>query len=62
MGQDMSKYYAVANGRKTGIFRSYDDVKPLVSGFPNAKHKSFKTLSEAQDYLNGVVPDKIPNL
>ena len=48
----MSKYYAVANGRKTGIFESWDEVKPLVNGFPSAKYKSFQTYREAEAYIN----------
>lgn len=46
------KYYAVLSGRQTGIFSSWEIVKPLVSGYPGAKHKSFKTLDEAKSYLN----------
>ena len=47
----MSKYYAIAKGRKTGIFRSWSEVKPLVDRYPNAKYKSFKTEKEAQQFL-----------
>jgi hypothetical protein len=35
-------WYAVAVGRKTGIFSSWADVQPLVTGFPGAKHKRFR--------------------
>lgn len=48
----MSKYYAVSNGRQTGIFRTWDETKVLVDGYSGAKYKSFKTLKEAQTYLN----------
>ena len=48
----MSKYYAVANGRKVGIFRSWDETKALVNGYKGAKYKSFKTQQEAENYLN----------
>lgn len=47
----MSKYYVVAKGKKTGIFKTWTEVKSLVIGFPGSKYKSFKTLSEAQTYL-----------
>ena len=47
----MEKYYAVANGRETGIFRSWAETEKQVKGFPKAKYKSFKTLAEAQTYL-----------
>jgi hypothetical protein len=33
---------ARAVGRKTGIFSSWADVQPLVTGFPGAKHKRFR--------------------
>ncbi len=61
MGQEMSKYYAVANGYQTGIFRTWEETKPLVNGYSGAKYKSFKTLEEAQQYLNGTTPDKVTN-
>ena len=47
----MSKYYAVARGKQIGIYRSWDEAKPLVNGFAGAKYKSFKTLKEAQEYI-----------
>jgi ribonuclease HI len=64
MGQDMStKYYAVAKGRKVGIFTTWSDVEPLVKGYSGAKYKSFKKFQDAQDYLADVLPEnkKIPN-
>ncbi len=47
----MNKYYAVAKGRKIGIFNSWDEVKILVNGFPDAKYKSFQTFLEADKYI-----------
>ena len=50
----MSKYYAVVNGRRPGIYSSWDGwhgAKEQVNTFPNAKHHSFATLEEAQDYM-----------
>lgn len=47
----VKKYYAVAKGKDTGIFGSWDDVKPLVMGFPSAVHKSFPTWQEAAAYM-----------
>lgn len=46
-----SKYYAVAIGRKTGIFTMWNEVKTLVDGYQGARHKSFKTYDEANNYL-----------
>lgn len=42
------KYYVVWNGRKCGVFDSWDECKQSVSGFEKAKYKSFDTLSEAE--------------
>ncbi|MCF0185820.1 MAG: viroplasmin family protein [Bacteroidaceae bacterium] len=49
----MKKYYAIKNGKKIGIFDTWDECKELVSGYPNAIYKSFKTLEEAKAYLQG---------
>jgi ribonuclease HI len=46
-----NKVYAVRKGRKTGIFRSWEECKEQVDGFAGAEYKSFKTEGEAQDYL-----------
>lgn len=47
------KYYAVVNSRfkKPIIYTNWDDCKSIVSGFPNALYKSFKTKKEAEDYI-----------
>ena len=47
------KFYAVANGFKTGIFRTWADCKTSVHGYPGAKYKSFKTEALATEYLRG---------
>lgn len=47
------KYYAVKSGRKTGIFRSWDECKESIGGYSGAIYKSFKTNEEALAYLNG---------
>lgn len=49
----MSKYYAVKEGRKTGIFSSWDECKKYTYGYSGAKFKSFDTFSKAKEYLNG---------
>ena len=48
----MSKFYAVAVGRETGIFRSWAQTESLVKGFRGSKYKSFQSLSLAQQYLD----------
>lgn len=46
------KFYAVKKGRKPGIYMSWDACKAQVMGFPNARHKGFKTKAEAEAFLN----------
>ncbi|MCR4779162.1 MAG: ribonuclease H family protein [Lachnospiraceae bacterium] len=48
------KFYAVRNGRKSGIYKTWDECKEQVDGFAGARYKSFKTLKEAQDFLSGI--------
>lgn len=45
------KYYAVAAGKVTGIFISWEECELQVKGFKGAKYKSFKTEREAEEYL-----------
>lgn len=48
------KYYAVRNGRKTGIFEAWDECKRQVDGFSGAEYKSFAKIEDAKSYLAGV--------
>lgn len=45
------KFYAVKQGRKTGMFLTWDDCKKQVMGYPGAIYKSFGTKEEAEAYL-----------
>ena len=45
------KYYVVRKGREIWIFTSRDKVESIVSGFPDAKYKSFPTEQQAQQAL-----------
>jgi ribonuclease HI len=49
----MSKrfYYAVWNGRKIGIYTSWEDCKRNVSNYSNAGYQKFATYREAQRKL-----------
>ena len=49
----MGKYYAVLNGRKTGIFNNWRQAEKLVKGYPGAKFKSFASLGNAEKYMEG---------
>lgn len=48
------KFYAVKNGKKPGIYETWDDCKANVHGFPNAIYKSFPTREEAENYMGDV--------
>jgi len=45
------KFYAVKNGRETGIFTDWETCKESVAGYPGADYKGFATLEEAKAYL-----------
>ena len=45
------KFYAIAVGRKTGVFPSWEEARVHVDGFVGAKHKSFATIEDAQRYV-----------
>ncbi len=49
----MGKFYAVKNGKQTGIFMTWDECRAQVEGFSGAEYKSFKTRDEAVRYING---------
>ncbi len=47
------KYYAVKNGKKTGIFNTWNECKAQVDGFKGAIYKSFTNLDDAKNFLSG---------
>ncbi len=51
-------YYAVRTGRKTGIFHSWPECEAQVKGFPGARYKGFRTLSEAEAFLRSADPPR----
>lgn len=58
----MAKFYAVREGRKTGIFTTWAECKEQVDKYNGAVYKSFPTIKEAQAYLDGAESDnKSPN-
>lgn len=42
------KFYVVWNGRKKGVFTSWNVCKKQIDGFENAQYKSFASLDEAE--------------
>lgn len=45
------KIYAVVRGRATGLFKTYEECKAQVTGFPNAIYKSFDNEEDALLWL-----------
>lgn len=48
-----SKFYAVRQGRKPGIYTSWPECQEQVHGYPNADFKSFAVRDQALAYLQG---------
>lgn len=46
-------YYAVANGRKRGVFSSWAEAKQQVEDFPNARFKKFESAQDAHNFVKG---------
>src|SRR4051794_5583625 len=47
------KFYVVWRGRRTGIFKTWDEASAQVNGFPGAQYKAFNTSTEAESALRG---------
>ena len=45
-------YYAVARGRRPGVYPHWEDAERQVNGFSGALHKKFKTSKEAQRFVD----------
>ena len=52
-------YYAVARGRETGIFLSWDECNAQINGFSGAKYKKFDTKQEAKEFLKVTIVSNI---
>ena len=48
-----AKFYAVKNGKKIGIFETWEACKEQVHGYKGAEFKSFEYREDAVNYLNG---------
>jgi ribonuclease HI len=44
-------FYAVRNGRKSGLYRTWDDCLEQIRGFPNNQFKKFTSEREAKNYV-----------
>ncbi len=48
------KFYAVKQGKSTGIFQTWEECKASVDGYPGAEYKGFATKAEAEAYITGM--------
>ena len=48
------QFHAVARGHRTGIFRDYAEFKAQIKNYPHNKAKSFRTMEEAQWFMNRI--------
>ncbi|KAL0244794.1 hypothetical protein GEMRC1_008876 [Eukaryota sp. GEM-RC1] len=63
-------FFAVVSGRETGVFPVHHSsdffsiIQPLVSGYPQARYKKFKSQSDAETYFNAFPkgPPKSPEV
>lgn len=54
MPQKQKKYfYAVACGRKTGVYNTWNEAKEQIDGFNGAKFKKFESLKDAESFIRG---------
>lgn len=51
----MPKYYAVRNGRRIGIFETWEECRKQVTGYSGAEYKSFTNRSDAVSYIGGQI-------
>ena len=54
------KFYAVAKGRKTGIYDNWPEAKSQIDGFTGAVYKGFLSKKEAEEWLKNPVLKRIP--
>ena len=50
-GTPKVRFYAVRRGRTPGLYHSWPDCSREVTSFSGVEHKSFGTLSTAEEYL-----------
>lgn len=56
------KYYAVRAGFVPGIYKTWDECKKQVIGFPGADYKSFLSIKSAKEFIGTAKQkDKLPS-
>jgi ATP-dependent DNA helicase PIF1 len=54
-----AKFYAVAAGRKPGVYLTWEDAQQQITSFPGAVFKGFPTQEEAEAYLTSTPVEPI---
>lgn len=54
------KFYAVAKGRRPGIYDSWPEAKSQIDGFTGAVYKGFPSKKEAEEWMKNPVLKRIP--
>lgn len=50
---EKKKFYTVWEGKRPGVYDSWDACKKQVEGYPQARYKSFGSRAEAEKALKG---------
>lgn len=51
MSKSKKNFYAVKTGRNPGIYRTWNECKENIQGYPSARYKGFLTEEEAIEYM-----------
>jgi len=54
------KFYAVAKGRRPGIYDNWPEAKSQIDGFTGAVYKGFTSKNEAEEWMKNPVLKRIP--
>lgn len=61
-GELIMKFYAVKEGRKKGVFKTWEECRKQVDGHPNSVYKSFSSYDDAYSFVYGEsTPNNISN-
>ncbi len=53
-----NKFYGVKIGKTPGVYKTWDECKSLVHGYPGAVYKSFPTYEEALSFVGDITGNK----
>lgn len=58
----MVTYYAVARGKKVGVFEDWNYVKTLVFGFRSPKYRKFERKEDAEAFIKQISEEDVGNI